>query len=199
MSERFRPVDKGEFAIDPRGLPKITRKIGGRIVQQSLRPLSPEDEELSTMNSLLRGMTQNDLAGSRLSGLGRHLRQGAAGAGTDVNVELEREDNYDLMGYSSPTDQGETFSEDFGSADLLGQPSTRDREEYGDFVEDGYGEGREDQPDSVDAEDIWSLDIFEEIEDTRETGRNKREPVISAKDPLSDLWRGGNTFARRKL
>lgn len=210
----FTPSMKGEFAIDPRGRPKIHRRIHGQLVTEELVPQRQDDE--SGISELLAGLSSSDLRGP-VSGFGRHVAanysQAEAGSGDPVN-QHRRSTNYsnELMQGGEQLDQGYEFSEDVGESDLYGQPATSPRAEFGDFAE-GDAETIDGPANSDDEEDIWATDIFDEFADNRHE-RTHDEPTFQARphrqyeasvgdklaDDLDNMFDGdSNTFNRRGL
>lgn len=119
----------------------VTRKVGGRLVEQRVRPQS--DEEV--MDSLLAGVSRQDLA-SGSSGFGRHA------------ASQKHSDGRQLT--SLPSGIG-TWDE----LDLLMQPDTESPKEEGDFVDVEAPPRRNQIDQDSRPEDHWSLDLLEDYND----------------------------------
>lgn len=190
--------DRGEFAIRVGGLPTVTRKVNGRLVQAQITPgqvrkSNPSDE------SYLSGVTMADVQHGRPSGFANHVRKmGSAGAGPDVGehprAEPHNYDNSNWHGTQSLLQDDADLMPDEGSADMFMQPSTRPRKEY---MDPAVGPRKRPMPGSESIEDFHDRSNYEPFE----RGRYDRdEPVVSSKqapgydadesDELLDLFFG---------
>lgn len=172
----MKSTERGQFALAA-GRPKVTRvegsymsgtqRIAGREQVRYLEPPREEDQ----IDDLLQGITTADLQGP-LAGFMKH--HGGAGAGTDVGEKRGPSGiDYELLGLTSPQSDPDTLVADEGTADLLGQPSRRPREEYGDFFEDPYG---------VEVRDGTGLDDDDDLFDMSAQPAYSREPRRSTPD-----------------
>lgn len=221
----FHPANKGEFAIDPRGYPKLHRMVAGRVVVEEITP-RPKDD-YNDISELLAGVSTTDLRG-RASGFGRHVvanyRDAAAGSG-DPDDRQHRRSNMDYqndLGGQAPLDQGWQTTEDPGEADLFDQPAdAHERTEYGDFLQEFDDEehaapGAEvsfTSPNQFDEEDIWNMDVFDEFDEDRKREFQPDAPTFSGRphrqmeamssstddlaDELNDMFGGASSFTRR--
>lgn len=211
------PKDRGEFAIRPGRGPVQYVKEGKEIKARTVRQPSYEEE----LDMLLVGVPRT----GRPSGFARWAalqppleREAAAGAGPYETKPQRSGHGYDATydvgaGGSDGISEVEMTSERPGHDDLMGQPATRDRKEYGDLVsdEDLYESRVRQDSSGLTPDDIWSRDLFEDFDEDRHeepesvdrptfSGEPHRQTEASLDDELADVFNDvGETFRRRGL
>jgi len=164
--------DKSEFALRPGVGPKITRKVGGRIVEEYLHSTSAEDE----VDELLQGITRHEAAGSGgRSGFGKFAD------GRDLTSIPDGKLHFDLP-----------------DSDILMQPDTAPPREEGDFVDTDAPKRRNETDQSANPEDEWDLEFYENYNDRNREKGHGTPPFLARKggsvevpldDEIDDLFK----------
>jgi hypothetical protein len=183
--------DRGEFGLRA-GVPKIHRRVAGRIVVEPLYEVEPEEE----VDELLAGVTRDDLNGKTarfMTHFEPQRRQAGAGAGPDVSERYRgQQRNYDVTGLGGEDlfqDPADLIGDD-SSMDLLGQPvgdqfGRAVRPELADRPQNPYRSGRPAEYDHDD--DVFDMSLLDPY---TPTGRPSREPALARRnDSLVNLFR----------
>lgn len=191
--------ERGDFALGFR-IPRITRKVGGRIVEDELIPLGQERESFE-MDDLLAGVTRDDLDGP-MSGFMREMsKRGSAGAGPDVGEKpMHRDRSYDQIGGQDAPDQLRDIVGNDSSMDLLGQPAGKPygrgvpRDEYADIIEPRRDNTRKHSPDEFVDDDYADMAVFDSLSVPARSNRPVFAKAISEDETIDRT--GGSDLVR---